>query len=133
MTPMFIEAPVVAHAATQAGVSTSPHRFAVVLSYSLAVVWPDGSRIDLHPVQQGIGPKPLHRALQVDGAWAVLPLDRALPHVADDIRVSARRDHHGLIWWALTRSGRWASAAAFLAWVRPHLQDLSPPLQGVDA
>lgn len=102
------------------------HGATVVLSQRLEVMWPDGSSLHLHPTQMHGAPMPLHRALRVDGAWALISLQHTLPGVADDIRVSARRDHHGLIWWALTRSSRWASAAAFVAWVRPHLQ----PLQG---
>jgi hypothetical protein len=111
-----------------AAADTAIHRHgpAAVLPQRLEVMWPDGSSLQLHPVLLHGCAAPLHRALLVDGTWALLSLQRALPHVADDIRVSAPRDHHGLIWWALTRSGRWANAPAFVTWARQHLQ----PLQG---
>lgn len=91
-------------------------------------MWRDGSAVWLHAVQQHGLDAPLLRALQVDGdhpgAWALLDLARALPALADDIRVQPRRDAAGLLFFHLR--GRWGSAGGFVAGIRPHLR----PLQG---
>ena len=84
------------------------------------VDWRDGSLLQLHHVLRWGVAEPQLRALQVDGQWAVLPIPRVAPDLADDIRHGFRTDHAGLI--RFTLRGRWASAAGFVAHVRPHLQ-----------
>lgn len=94
-----------------------------VLAEPATVDWPDGSTLPLHPIALASGtPALLLRALQVDGAWLLLDLQAALPDLADDIRQHHRRDHQGLV--RFTLRGRWASAGACLAWLRPHLRAL---------
>lgn len=105
----------------------TPATTLAVLPQQHEVMWQDGSAVQLHSVAQGSTPHPLLRALVVDGAWALLDLQRALPDVADDIRVQPRRPAHGLLFFALR--GRWASAGAFVAHMRPHLLPLQPPRQ----
>lgn len=98
-----------------------------VLAHRQEVMWRDGSTLWLHAVQRDGLDAPLLRALQVDGAWALLDLARALPALADDIRSQPRRDSHGLVFFHLR--GRWGSAGGFVADMRPHLQPLQP-MQG---
>lgn len=86
------------------------------------VDWRDGSTLQLHHVLRWGVPEPLLRALQVDGQWAVLPIARVAPDLADDMRCNYRSDHSGLV--RFTLRGRWASAASFVEHVRPHLQAL---------
>lgn len=94
-----------------------------VLAHAPAVDWPDGSALTLHLMQTSGGtPALLLRALQVDGDWALLDLQAALPELADDIRQHHGRDHQGLI--RFTFRGRWGSAGACLAALRPHLRPL---------
>lgn len=94
-----------------------------VLAEPALVDWPDGSSLPLHPIAAAGGaPLLLLRALQVDGAWALLDLQAALPELADDIRQHLRRDHRGLV--RFTLRGRWGSAGACLAALRPHLRPL---------
>lgn len=93
-----------------------------VLAQRHEVMWRDGTQVWLHHVQCSGHDAPLLRALQVDGAWTLLDLSRALPAVADDLRVQPKRDAQGLIFFALR--GMYASAGAFVDHVRPHLQSL---------
>lgn len=96
-----------------------------VLGQRHEVMWRDGSSVWLHTVQLAGHDAPLLRALQVDGAWTLLDLSRALPALADDMRVQPKRDGVGLVYFALR--GRFASAGAFVDRIRPHLQ----PLQAI--
>lgn len=98
------------------------HGRCAVLAQQHEVMWRDGSALWLHHVQIGGLDAPLLRALQVDGEWALLDIARALPALADDMRVQPRRDSQGLIWFHLR--GRWGSADGFIAHIRPHLQPL---------
>lgn len=105
--------------------STIIHRSGAlhVLAEPALVDWPDGSTLPLHTIVFAGGPPVLLlRALQVDGAWAQLDLQAALPELADDIRQHHRRDHQGLV--RFTLRGRWGSAGACLAALRPHLRPL---------
>lgn len=104
--------------------STIIHRSGglVVLRHAPAVVWPDGSDLPLHIMQFGDTPALLLRGLQVDGQWAAIDLRAASPDLADDILNHHRRDAQGLIWF--TFRGRWTTAAACVAALRPHLQHL---------
>ena len=105
--------------------STIIHRSGTlhVLAEPALVDWPGGSTLPLHTVALASGaPAWLLRALQVDGTWSLLDLQAALPDLADDIRQHHRRDHQGLV--RFTLRGRWGSASACLAWLRPHLRPL---------
>lgn len=93
-----------------------------VLAQRQEVMLRDGSSLLLHSVQVNGSSTPLLRALRVDGSWVLLNLADALPDLADDIRSQPRRDAHGLVFFHLR--GRWGSAAACLAGLRPHLQPL---------
>ena len=100
-----------------------------VLAQRHAVMWPDGSSLWLHTVRLSGDDAPLLRALQVDGTWALLDLSRALPTLADDMRVQPKRDGVGLVYYALR--ARWSNAAAFVDRMRPHLQALQAPALAV--
>lgn len=94
----------------------------LVQRHAPQVTWPDGSTLALHHMQFGNVPALLLRALQVDGQWVKLDLQSALPTLADDIRCHHRRDAQGLIHF--TFRGRWGSAGACMAALRPHLRPL---------
>lgn len=96
------------------------HGRSAVLSQRHEIMWPDGSAVWLHPVQQDGFEAPLLRALQVDGTWGVIDLARALPDLAADIRCHHRRDARGLVFFTL-RCG-FAGAQAFVAQMRAYLQ-----------
>ena len=95
-----------------------------VLAQRREVMFRDGSTLQLHIVHSHGVEARLQRALQVDGAWCLLPLCRALPSLADDIRHHPSRDVHGLIWYTLR--SRWGTVGGCLDALRPHLR----PLQG---
>lgn len=105
--------------------STIIHRSGalLVLAHAPQVDWPDGSTLALHLMHFASDtPALLLRALRVDGAWAQLDLQAALPDLADDILCHHTRDAQGLI--RFTLRGRWPSAGSCLAALRPHLRPL---------
>lgn len=74
---------------------------AQVLSIRHEVLWPDGSRIGLHPVLQHGAEAVFLRALHHDGQWVLFDLHHVAPAVADDLHTAPPRDRPGTVLYGL--------------------------------
>ena len=107
-----------AELATASIIQTCPEHHAEVLSCRHEVIWPDGTLIGLHPVQQHGQPSLLFRAIHREGQWVLFDLAHVIPHDVIDIKQAPPRDQVGLVMYALRR--RFINLQAFLARVDRH-------------
>ncbi|QOR55212.1 MAG: hypothetical protein SHS37scaffold296_29 [Burkholderiales phage 68_11] len=97
-----------------------PEHHIEVLSCRHEVLWPDGTRVDMHPVRQSNAPSLLLRAVHraATGQWVLFDLAQLIPHDVVDIKQAHTRDQVGLVMYALRR--RYHNAGAFNARVDRH-------------
>jgi hypothetical protein len=76
---------------------------AEVLSVRQEVIWPDGSKVDLHPIKQHGERATLLRAFHHEGQWLLFDLCPVIPRDIVDIKQAHYRDQVGLVMFALRR------------------------------
>lgn len=95
-----------------------PEHHAEVLSVRQEVIWPDGTKVDLHPVKQHGERATLLRAVHHAGQWSLFDMTHITPRDVIDIKQAHYRDQVGLVMYALRRTLH--NAAAFHAKVDRH-------------
>lgn len=90
---------------------------AEVLSCRHAVHWPDGSRLDLHPVQQFGAPALYLRALHHGGQWLLVDLRQLVRALGPDLAAAPSRDQPGTVLYSLRAA--FHTAAHCLAALQP--------------
>lgn len=95
-----------------------PAQHAEVLSVRQEVIWPDGTRVELHPITQNGARATLLRALHHQGQWLLFDLSPVIPRDIVDIKQAHYRDQVGVVMFALRRM--FHNAPAFLAKVDRH-------------
>ena len=69
------------------------------------VMWPDGTALALHPVQQHGCGSLMHRAIKLpDGTFVIVDLERTLPPLGAELRRSPARDVPGVVFYTLRQS-----------------------------
>lgn len=86
-----------------------------VLSCRCEVSWPDGSRVDLHPVQKAGVPDRYLRALHHQGHWLVFDLRHIVPKLSQELAIAPERDQPGTVLYTLRANLHRASAFLQLA------------------
>ncbi len=104
--------------ATADAIQHCPEHGVAVLSCRHEVIWPDGTTIGLHPVQQHDQPSLLFRAVHHAGQWVLFDLAHVIPRDVLDVKQGQARDQVGLVMYALLR--RFHTRDAFLACVDRH-------------
>lgn len=84
-----------------------------VLSCRCEVSWPDGSRVDLHPVLKAGAADRYLRALHHAGHWLVFDLRHIVPALGAELAAAPERDQPGTVLYTLRASLH--RAASFLA------------------
>jgi hypothetical protein len=86
-----------------------------VLSLRCEVSWPDGSRVDLHPVQKAGVPDRYLRALHHQGHWLVFDLRHIVPALSHELATAPERDQPGTVLYTLRANLHRANAFLQLA------------------
>lgn len=90
-------------------------RFAV-LNQRLEVMWPDGTSVALHPVQQDGFDSLFHRAIVTPGGLRIVfDLRKVCPPLRDDLPVTQARDVPGVVFYSLRHHLRTAAALVLAA------------------
>ena len=115
----------------------SSHGHYDVLAERHLIHWPDGTAVELHPVQvHGLAHTYLRAVRHVARHWLVFDLRKLLPQLEEDICALPERDHRGAV--LLHLRAQFTTADKFLVatldaevraaiWSAPHDDDWLPP------
>lgn len=77
------------------------HEQLEVLSVRCEVMWPDGSAITLHPVQDRGAAAQMLRAAHIEGQWHIVHLSKLSPRLAREVAIAPARDVPGTLIYGL--------------------------------